>query len=251
MQVHSQLASGETDTHKELEIVKGECSVNTLVEGSAWSHCSQSLSPLPATETALGHHCWIPFGVQSQCFGPEGGKLCLEPSVAIGAREGQEGETILLEIPPGAVSPSESVDVHSAVTPYGPFTLPEGYQLGSMVVYISYDSRHVTQPLKLRLPHWYGGEHHIQDGLSFAMAPHTLKEGESVYRFELLEGGRTFSSHYGELEINGHCSLFVQVFKEGAKSRYQAISVEREEGNVTNCDVTFTYASTLWCEVII
>ena len=160
------------------------------------------------------------------------------------------GETILLEVPPGAVSLSESVDVHSAVIPFGPFTLPEGYQLGSVVVYIYYDGQRVTCPLRLCLPHWYGGEDHIQDGLTFAMAPHTLKEGESVYRFELLEGGMMLNSHCGELEIDGHCSLFAEVFKEGAKSRYQAVSVEREKGNFTECDVTVTYASHLWSEVI-
>ena len=39
-----------------------------------------------------------------------------------------------------------------------------------------------------------GGEDHIKDVLSFAMAPHTLKEGESVYHFELLHGRREVCS---------------------------------------------------------
>ena len=162
---------------------------------------------------------------------------------------GEEGETILLEVPPGAVRPSESVEVHSAVIPDGPFTLPEGYQLGSMVVYTYYDSRRVTQPLRLRLPHWYGGEDHVQDRLSFAMAPHTLKKGEHFYRFELLEGGWRLGSHCGELEIDGHCSLFAEVFKKGAVSRYQAISLQKQEGDETTCDVAVTYAFPLWSDV--
>ena len=162
---------------------------------------------------------------------------------------GKEGESILLEVPSGAVSSSECVEVCSAVTPDGPFILPEGYQLGSMVVYIHYDSRHVTRPLTLRLPHWYGGEDQVRDGLSFAMAPHTLKEGEHSYRFELLEGGRMLSDHCGELEIDGHCSLFAEVFKKGAVSRYQAISLQKEKGNETTCDVAVTYAFPQWCDV--
>ena len=163
----------------------------------------------------------------------------------------EEEQSILLEVPPGAVRPSELVEVRSAIIPYGPFTLPEGYQLGGMVVYINYDGQRVTKPLKLRLPHWYGGKDHTRDGLSFAMAPHILKEGERVYHFVLLEGGRRVSSHCWELEINGHCSLFAEVFKKRALSRYQAIALEKSERNETTCDVAVTYAFPLWSKVSI
>ena len=100
----------------------------------------------------------------SQSVDPEGGKLCLEPSA--GAMGRVKGGTILLEVPPDAVSPAESVEVCSALIPDGPFTLPEGYQLGSMVVYLCYDSCCLTEPYTLSLPHWYGGEDHVRDGLS-------------------------------------------------------------------------------------
>ena len=212
-------------------------------------HCSQFPPPslLPAAEIALEKLCWVPFGFQSQSVGPEGGKLSLEPSTGTMRRE--ETESILLEVPPGAVSPSKRVEVRSALIPDGPFTLPDGYQLGSMVMYVYYDSRHVTRPLTFHLPHWYGGEDQVQDGLTFAMAPHTLKEGESVYQFELLERGRMFSGHCGELEFDGHCSLFAEVFKKGAVSCYQAVSLQREKGNETTCDVAVTYAFPQWCDV--
>ena len=209
--------------------------------------CSKSSLSLPsAAETALNDLCWLPFGVQSQSVGPEGGKLCLQPSVGE-----EEGQTVLLQVPPGAVNPSESVEVHSAIIPDGPFTLPEGYQLSSMAVYINYDGRRVTKPLTLLLPHWYGGEDHVQDGLSFAMAPHTLKEGEHVYQFELLDGGRKVNSHCWKLEIDGHCSLFAEVYKKGAMSCYQAISLQKEERNITTCDVAVMYAFPLWYDVSI
>ena len=161
----------------------------------------------------------------------------------------EEQGAILLEVPPGAVNQSGSVEVRSALIPDGPFTLPKGYQLGSSVVYIYYDSRRVSCPLILRLPHWYGGENQVRDGLSFAVAPHTLKDGESVYHFELLEGGKMLSSHCMELEIDGHCSLFAEVFKKGAVLRYQAISLQREKENEMACDVAITYAFPLWCDV--
>ena len=210
--------------------------------------------PPQGAEAALVDLCWMPFGIQSQSVGPEGGKLCLEPSA--GAIVGGEGGTILLEVPPGAVSPAESVEVRSALIPDGPFTLPEGYQLGSMVVYLYYDGRCLTKPCTLSLPHWYGGEDQVQDGLSFAMARHTLKEGERVYHFELLEGGRFAEQQQcGVLEISGHCTLFAVVFKMKASSLYYASLWTHQVGgaviakNEMHSKVVITYAYPKWIEV--
>ena len=200
--------------------------------------------PPLAAEAALAKCCWIPFGIQSQSVGSEGGKLCLEPSD--GAIGGEVGGAILLEVPPGAVSPAESIEVRSALIPDGPFTLPEGYQLGSMVLYLYYDGQRLTTPITLLLPHWYGGEDQVRDGLSFAMAPHTLKEGESAYNFELLEGGKMLSKHCGQLEIDGHSSQFAVVFRKGAVSSYQAIPLYKQERDETRCHVAVTYAFRLW-----
>ena len=249
MQVPSGRAGEGSDPPREPDsaAVKGECKVNS--GGQRWAESTihpPPPSPLGA-EAALVDLCWIPFGIQSQSVGPEGGKLSLEPSA--GDMGGGEGVTILLEVPPGAVSPAESVEVRSTLIPDGPFTLPEGYQLGSMVVYLYYDDRRLTKPVTLSLPHWYGGEDQVRDGLSFAMAPHTLKEGERVYHFELLEGGKMLSSHCVELEIDGHCSQFAVVFREGAVSRYQAISLHKQEGDETRCHVAVTYAFPLWHRV--
>ena len=209
--------------------------------------------PLDA-EAALLDLCWIPFGIQSQSVGLEGGKLSLEPSA--GAMGGGEGGTILLEVPPGAVSPAESVEVCSALIPDGPFTLPEGYQLGSMVVYLYYDGCRLTKPCTLLLPHWYGGEDQVRDGLSFAIASHTLKEGESVYHFELLEGGRFAEQQQcGVLQISGHCTLFAVVFKVKASSLYYASLWTHQVGgavianNEVHSKVVITYAALVWIEV--
>ena len=213
------------------------------------------LPPLsPAAEATLNDLSWIPFGIQSLSVGPEGGKLSLEPLT--GAMGGEEGETILLEVPPGAILPAESVEVRSALIPDGPFTLPEGYQLGSIVVYLYYDGQCVTNPLYLYLPHWYGGEDQVRDGLSFAMAPHTLKEGESVYCFELLEGSRFAEKQQcGILEISGHCTLFAAVFKVKASSLYYAsLWTHQVDGaviddNEMHSKVVITYADLVWIEV--
>ena len=257
MQVLSEPAGGGSDPPREpgSAAVKGECKVNS--GGQRWAESTIHPPPSPpplGAEAAVVDLCWIPFGIQSQSVGPEGGKLSLEPSaVAMG---GGEGGTILLEVPPGAVSPAESVDVRSALIPDGPFILPEGYQLGSMVVYLYYDGRRLTKPVTLSLPHWYGGEDQVQDGLSFAMAPHTRKEGESVYRFELLEEGRFAEQQQcGVLEISGHCTLFAAVFKVKASSLYYASLWTHQVGGAVIADnemhskVVITYADLVWIEV--
>ena len=164
------------------------------------------------------------------------------------------GDTILLEVPPGAISHSESVDVHSAVIPDGPFTLPDGYQLGSMVLYIHYDRRCVTHPISLHFPHWYGGDDYLRDGLSFAMASHTLQEGESVYHLELLDGGRFAEQRQcGVLQLSYHCALLAVVFKVEASSLYYASlwshNVDGGEISKTESKIVITYADPVWLEV--
>ena len=147
----------------------------------------------------------------------KGGIFCLQPTSE--ELEGNEDNTIFVEVPPNAIDASADVEMRYAVIPNGPFTLPEGYQFGSMAVYIYYDGRRVTKPLRLHLPHWYGGRNHVQDGLCFAMAPHSLKEGMRGYHFEMIKGGN-FLQHRGTLDINGHNSLFTEAFKKGASSQY-------------------------------
>ena len=202
---------------------------------------------LTADEAALKRLCWIPFDIKTVSIEAEGGILCLEPT-SDDIRVTKE-DTIFVEVPPDAVSTSADVKMRYAIIPSGPFRLPEGYQFGSPVVYIYYDGRHVTKPLALHLPHWYGGEDHARDGLSFAVAPHSFK-GSSMYHFQLLAGGKfPVSSRYGVVEIGGHCSLFTKVFKLGTPVNCQAVCLEKEEGRETVCDIVVTYSSPYWLKV--
>ena len=162
----------------------------------------------------------------------------------------KKDDTISIEVPPDAVRTSDNVKMRYAVIPHGPFVLPKGYQLGSMAVYIYYNGSHVTKPLKLRLPHWYGGKNHITDALSFAIAPHSLKQGTSEYCFELVEGG-IFSEHqqFGIYHINGHSSLFAEVVKEKANSVYLATQWEKRLERETRTRIVITHYSGVWPEV--
>ena len=203
---------------------------------------------LTADEAALKRLCWIPFDIKTVSIEAKGGILCLEPQ-SDDLQETKDS-TIFMEVPPGAVGTSADVKMRYAIIPSGPFTLPEGYQFGSPVVYIYYDGRRVTKPLALHLPHWYGGEDHARDGLSFAVAPHSLKRGTTAYQFQLIGGG-TFSKHqqYGIFLIDGHSSLFAEVFREKATSVYLATQWEQQLASKTHTRIVITYNITVWLEV--
>ena len=213
--------------------------------------CSVQMCECPsltADEAALKRLCWIPFGIKTVSIEAKGGVLCLEPT-SDDIQVANEG-TIFVEVPPDAVSTSADVKMRYAIIPSGPFTLPEGYQFGSPVVYIYYDGQRVTKPLALHLPHWYGGKDRARDGLSFAVAPHSL-QGRSVYDFQLLASGDfPESSHYGVVKIHGHCTLFAEVFELEAGDDYHAFCLtkeqEEETENKTECKIAVTYASYCW-----
>ena len=200
-------------------------------------------------EPALKRLCWVPFGVKTLPIESKGGILYLQPPSD--EYHGGKENAIFIEVPLGAVS-SADVEMRCAIIPSGSFALMEGYHLGSPVVYIYYDSRRVTKPLKLHLPHWYGGKDHVQDGLSFAIASHSLQRGMTEYQFQLNLGG-TFSLHqqYGTFHIDGHSSLFAVVFQEKATSVYLATQWEQRLASETCTKIVITYYSTVWLEVCV
>ena len=214
--------------------------------------CTACLCGCPsftADEHALKDLCWVPFDVKTVPIKAKGGILCLQPPSD--ELRGKKEDTVFVETPLGAVSAYGKVEMRYAIIPDGPFSLPEGYQLGSTVVYINYDGRHVTKPLKLHLPHWYGGEDHVRDGLSFAIAPHSPTKGKKKYQFQLIEGGTFFAHHqYGIFHIDGHNSLFVEVFKEKATSVYLATQWEHRLASEACTKIVITYFSDVWLKVL-
>ena len=212
-------------------------------------HVQMSECPsLTVDEVALKRLCLIPFGIKTVSIEAKGGILCLEPQ-SDDLQEMKE-DTISVEVPLDSVSTSANVKMRYAIIPSGPFTLPKGYQFGSPVVYIYYDGQQVTKPLALHLPHCYGGEDHARDGLSFAVASHSLKRGTTAYQFQLIGGG-SFSKHqqYGIFLINGHSTLFAEVFKEKATSVYLATQWEQRLASETHTRIVITYNITVWLKV--
>ena len=194
----------------------------------------------------------MPFDVNTITIEAKGGILCLEPPIDELEVWGKEEDTICVEVPPDAIGTYDKVELCYAIIPDGPFTLPEGYQLGSVVVYINYVGQHVTKPLILHLPHWCGGKDHVRDGLSFAIAPHSLTGEKREYQFQLIEGG-TFLDHkqYGIFHIDGHSSLFAEVFKEKTTSVYLATQWEHRLASEACTKIVITYYSEVWLKVLL
>ena len=210
--------------------------------------CLCGCPSITADEQALKDLCWVVFDIKTITLEAEGGILCLEPPSD--ELRGKEEDTVFVEVPPGAVGTYGKVEMRYSIIPHGPFSLPEGYQFGSVVVYINYNGRRVTKPLILHLPHWYGGEDHVRDGLSFAIAPYSPTE-EKEYQFQLIEGG-TFLNHqqYGIFHIDGHSSLFAEVFKEKATSVYLATQWEHRLASEACTKIVITYYSVVWLKVL-
>lgn len=205
---------------------------------------SISLVTLAVAQFALKDHCWMPYGIQTLLIDTYGGEYHLETQ--------EEGEpTVSIEVPPGAVQPEEGkVDLDYSVIPGGPsFQPPEGYQFGSMVMYFYYDGQSDTAAFTLSLPHWYGEENHVRDGLSFAIAPCMLRKGEHVYCFETQEGGE-LGTRSGTLHFSRRRLLLAVVFRKGATSSYHASLWTHQDSPTRLCTkVIFTYSHLQWLTV--
>ena len=133
---------------------------------------------------------------------------------------------------------------------YGPFDLPEGYQLGSMAVYIYFNQDHTVKPFVLCLPHWSSKEG--ESGLQCVVAPFKLEEKDHKYRFQVVgDGDFHLVEGCGLVPINGQSSLFAHVFKKGVKAKYYASPAESKGTEGSELDVTITYCSKLWLKVCV
>ena len=193
-------------------------------------------------EAVLSRKCWLPFGYDSIIVDGQGGTydLC------------SDGLT-KLAVSRNAVR-CETAEIQYAIIGKGPFQLPPNYQLGSFVVYVHYNPEEITTPVTLSLPTWYGGDvvpgEPPPDGLSFAVAPHTLGLRDTQYTFQLIDRGEFRDSRVHDVSIDGHSSNYAIVFKEGARSLYLATYLMMEKNaKETTHNIFVTYAIPTWIEV--
>ena len=144
-------------------------------------------------------------------IGPDGGTFILGSGDAS------------LEFPPGAVK--KKTTVHYSIILHGPFVIPTGCKLGSVVVYINMDGATLVKPVFLFLCHWCSREEGDDDSLNFLQAPHTLEAGRQEYIFKKKEEGDfTFHSHRGVLSISEPQCLYCVETKADTIARYSAIT---------------------------
>ena len=162
-------------------------------------------------EVLLQQLCYLATGIQQLLVGPDGGTFTFGSGDAS------------LEFPPGAVK--KKIAVRYAIILRGPFVIPAGCKLGSVVVYINMDGAMLAKPVFLVLSHWCSREEGDDDSLNFLQAPHTLKAGEQKYIFEEQEEGDfTSHSHRGVLSISEPQCLHCVETKTDTIARYSAIT---------------------------
>ena len=165
----------------------------------------------PPYEVLLQQLCYLATGIQQLLVGPDGGTFTLGSGDAS------------LEFPPGAVK--KKTAVRYAIILHGPFVIPTGCKLGSVVVYINMDGVMLVKPVFLVLSHWCSREEGDGNTLKFLRAPHKLEAGEQKYIFEEQEEGDfTSHSHLGVLSISEPQCLYCVETKADTIARYSAIT---------------------------
>ena len=133
-----------------------------------------------------------------------------------------------LEFPPGTVQ--KDISVRYAIILNGPFLLPAGSKLGSVVIYINMNGSKLAKPVILSLSHWCTRKRgDDKDALNFLRAPHTLKKEQQKFVFEVVEEGAdlTSNTNVGTLTMREpHCLYCVNTGKENT-ARYIAITFSR------------------------
>ena len=166
-----------------------------------------------AVEDDLEKFCYIATGFKQLLIGPDGGTYTLGSGDAS------------LEVPPGTVE--KETLVRYAIILHGPFVVPAGCKLASVIIYLNMDGATLRKPVVLYLSHWCSWkEGDGEESLKFLRASHTLEVGQHKYVFEELEE-RDFTTRTdgGILSISQpQCLYCVEVKKHVKIARYNAIT---------------------------
>ena len=185
------------------------------------------------------------FGIQRVDVGPEGGSITLQ-SKADSRINFKKEDVIQLEVPKDAVRKQGGgkMPIHYGILMDGKFKVKAGYKLVSPVVYVSYNQKDTTKPLKLLLPHWSSDE-----DVFIATAPQDDKEGGDI-TFNLDETVSSSSRNAAISSVSGS-KLYAVAVREESKSNFYAIphEIPIKNGRGVELSVIISYASSVWCEV--
>ena len=167
-------------------------------------------------EALLQQLCYMATNIKRFYVGHDGGTFILGRGDAS------------LKFPPGAVE--KKTLVRYAIILHGPFVLPAGCKLTSVVVYLNMDGATLVKPVYLTLSHWSSRENEDDDTLHFLQAPHTVEAGQRKYIFEEQEEGDFISethSNKGVLSISEPRCLHCVETKVDTIAWYSAITFSR------------------------
>ena len=110
----------------------------------------------------------------------------------------------MLSAPPGVVASSETVELMYGVIRSGPFVFPDGFEYGSVLIYLDCnDEEKLQKPLSLCLKHCITGDDEVlQNSLCFVKASHTPQDGSFVFK---PRSNAVFDSISGTLEFTDFC----------------------------------------------
>ena len=118
-----------------------------------------------------------------------------------------------LEVPHGAIA--EKTTVQFGLALHGSFIVPSGYCQASVSVYLFFeDKATLTKAVTLHLRHWCLGSK-----LKFAKSSHDLEEGDTTYRFEVVESGVFHEQKcIGSLQIEQPQTIYTILMEEGEQT---------------------------------
>ena len=165
--------------------------------------------------------CWVPFGFSSEPFGWEGSTFNIDTNSPVMKGENCVNQTII-EIPVNTIDQNAKAEIRHGIVTDGPFKLPTGYKLGSMVVYLVSGGAKLKKSLILHLPHWLNSVSDTKKLVKCVWAPHGLQTVKKEYSFSFLnEKSYRITQTAAEIHVDGVNTLFAIAYEAGVKTRYQ------------------------------
>ena len=166
---------------------------------------------------------------------------------------GQGKGSAKLFVPTGAIAQGQELQIRYAVLLDGPFSIPNGCEIVSTVLYINYDTSMVKMPLRFDLNHWYAGRHR-QKTLTFLKAPH-VADKDGVFHFvKYCHGSFSDDEQFAVLELREDlCFVAVAVEKTGnlpcPSNCGLHLLKKKQPDAVVSIRLYVTYSDPVWSEV--
>ena len=197
--------------------------------------------------------CWVPFGILNEPFGWEGSTINIDTNSPMVKGENFVNQTII-EIPVNTVDQNAKAEIRYGIVADGPFKLPTGYKLGSMVVYLVSGGARLKKTLILHLAHWLSIASNTKKLVKCVWAPHSLQTVTKEYSFSFFnEESYRINQSAAEIQVDGVNCLYAIAYKAGVKTRYQYQVFDEETSEMPQhmkyVHIYLTYFCHTWKQV--